>query len=524
MDALREQIPRPLTAADLAGMPDFRLGAATVSPSRRTLVGPGGESDIQPRVMQVLAVLAEQAGQVVARETLFERCWGGVYVGDDSLNRAVAALRKLASEIAAGTFEIETIPKAGYRLTGTVSELPAAARDGVARRLTRRQLGTGIVAVAALGGIGAWAAIGSREERRFEQLLRDGDAALAGDDSQFRPDVALRSFQAAVRIHPDSARALGRLAHAQSYFALWGPPADAGVAFATAMQTAQKALAIDPRDVNALMAMFELQGSTLDWWSRDQSLRHIIGIDPTFGPAIAELTSLLGSAGLCRESWNWNERLLRLAPMSENCLGSRALKLWIFGRVADANNTIGQLRAQFPTSAWIRGVQFVFYAFTGRAAASQGMLDAEPRMFSAPGEAAMWRASLPALIEPSAANIVNARKACLGAASVSGNVAAKAVAVLCALGDVDSAFDIANGSLLSRGTVVPHAKRATGSEPTDAIVRIKTDWLFIPPCRNMRADKRFLPLCDGVGLVEYWKRRGVQPDYMRLDRAVTPSA
>ena len=60
--------------------------------------------------MQVLIVLAEAAGQVVTRGTLFDRCWGGVYVGDDSLNRTIGAVRKFAADIADGSFEIETIP------------------------------------------------------------------------------------------------------------------------------------------------------------------------------------------------------------------------------------------------------------------------------------------------------------------------------------------------------------------------------------------------------------------------------
>src|SRR5690348_18255390 len=89
-----------LTTAELAARPDFTLGLAAVSPSSRTIAGPGGTADVEPRVMQVLVVLAEADGQVVTREALFQRCWGGVFVGDDSLNRAIAAVRKLAADVA----------------------------------------------------------------------------------------------------------------------------------------------------------------------------------------------------------------------------------------------------------------------------------------------------------------------------------------------------------------------------------------------------------------------------------------
>ncbi len=129
-----------LTTAGLAARPDFTLGLAVVSPSTRTIAGPGGTADVEPRVMQVLLVLADAAGQVVTRERLFHRCWGSVYVGDDSLNRAIGAVRKLATDIADGSFEVETIPRTGYRLTGgAVGALDAAdVQGGQAWRLSTR--------------------------------------------------------------------------------------------------------------------------------------------------------------------------------------------------------------------------------------------------------------------------------------------------------------------------------------------------------------------------------------------------
>jgi hypothetical protein len=42
--------------------------------------------------------------------------------------------------------------------------------------------------------------------------------------------------------------------------------------------------------------------------------------------------------------------------------------------------------------------------------------------------------------------------------------------------------------------------------------------LFTPATAAMRADPRFIELCDGIGLSDYWARRGKQPDY-QLPRA-----
>jgi DNA-binding winged helix-turn-helix (wHTH) protein len=515
MDALRDRVRKAMSPADLADIRDFRLGEVTVSPSRRILSGSQGTVELQPRVMQVLVVLAEHPGQVISRETLFERCWGDVYVGDDSLNRVIAVLRKVAAE-AGATFEIETIARTGYRLGGVGSHTEDA--KAAASGLSRRNLTMGAAGLAGLAGVGAWALVRSAEERRFEQLLREGDEALNGDDDLFRPQKALSLYEEAVRLRPKSAPALGRLALAQSYFALEATPPRSTQAAVLASETMQRALAIDAREPNALMATFELQGSALDWWSRDQLLRKIIAIDPGYGMALGELSALLQSAGLVREAWSWNERLRSLAPVSQVVLATRAYHLWLFGQLADADNIMNQLRAQYPTSKWVWFSRFVLYALTSRPGAARSMLDTDPHMFRAGPETAMWRSCLDALEQRTAARTTKAIDACLAGARTSGDLGGQAVLVLCELGRVDSAFEIAEGYLLSRGSLVQPGQRPYGREPTDALHRINTKWLFMPPCRAMRADPRFRDLCDGVGLVEYWRRRGAEPDYLRTER------
>ena len=79
--------------------------------------------------MQVLLRLLDSDGRVVTRSELFDECWGGAIVGDDSLNRAIAKIRRIVSEVAPGLFEIETIPRTGYRWTvvGSAGEPPTIA-------------------------------------------------------------------------------------------------------------------------------------------------------------------------------------------------------------------------------------------------------------------------------------------------------------------------------------------------------------------------------------------------------------
>ena len=130
---------------DLAQAEPFRLGAAEVHPALSEVIWEGGRAAVQHRVMQVLVVLGTHPDKVISRDVLVETCWGGRIVGDDAINRCISQLRKLAQRT--GAFQVETIPRVGYRLT--------AGRPAVA---WRRQASYAVVAVLGLAliGLGAW--------------------------------------------------------------------------------------------------------------------------------------------------------------------------------------------------------------------------------------------------------------------------------------------------------------------------------------------------------------------------------
>ena len=67
----------------------FQVGEWTVHPTLNRLSRGGGEVRVEPKVMQVLEVLAETPGDVVTRETLVARVWPDVFVSEDVLHRAI---------------------------------------------------------------------------------------------------------------------------------------------------------------------------------------------------------------------------------------------------------------------------------------------------------------------------------------------------------------------------------------------------------------------------------------------------
>ncbi|MGN6589608.1 MAG: winged helix-turn-helix domain-containing protein [Sphingomicrobium sp.] len=121
----------------------IRIGAATVDPVSRDATWPGGEERLQPLTLKVLLALWSRRGEVVTRDELIQLCWDGRIVGDDVINRSISLLRHFAER--AGGFEIQTVPRAGYRLIETA-----------ARTRKRRQLGiAAAIGALALVGIGA---------------------------------------------------------------------------------------------------------------------------------------------------------------------------------------------------------------------------------------------------------------------------------------------------------------------------------------------------------------------------------
>lgn len=102
----------------------FRLEGLTVDPRAGDVSGPGGRETLDPKVMDVLVVLAQRAGQVVLREDLLKKVWPGAVVTDDALSRCVYELRRQLTQ--AGGDEryksiLETLPKRGYRLNGNIA-------------------------------------------------------------------------------------------------------------------------------------------------------------------------------------------------------------------------------------------------------------------------------------------------------------------------------------------------------------------------------------------------------------------
>lgn len=106
----------------------FTVGDWLADPRANELHRDAATVKLEPRVMRVLCVLAEQPGSVVTREDLETRVWAGMVVTSDAVTNAIVKLRKVFGDDSRRPRYIETISKTGYRLIAEVGSGPAATR------------------------------------------------------------------------------------------------------------------------------------------------------------------------------------------------------------------------------------------------------------------------------------------------------------------------------------------------------------------------------------------------------------
>src|SRR5262245_14027886 len=172
----------------------FLVGDCLIEPLKNRIVRGDTEQHVEPRVMDVLVCLSEQAGEVVSRDTLNRRVWAGLVVTDQALTNCISELRQHLGDDRATHRIIETIPKRGYRLASPVKlanvKPPAAGPLPISRTFPRRRLlAAGVLLGAMLLGIALWRNDGSSPQLTSVAVLHFENAA--GDASLDSRGLAL---------------------------------------------------------------------------------------------------------------------------------------------------------------------------------------------------------------------------------------------------------------------------------------------------------------------------------------------
>jgi transcriptional activator of cad operon len=334
---------------------EFRVGAWRVDREACALHGPDGEQRVEPKVMDLLCLLAEHPGRVLSRERIMDALWPGLVVGDDALARTLSKLRQALGDDAKSPRYIETIAKRGYRLLAEVegsgktaeatagdvarAEFPAAS-SGVPNwrhPWLRTGLILGILLILLLFAIPAH----FRADRsKVEAKAARGDDAVAlltrADDAYFQfsradNEAAIELYQRVLGLRPDDVAALSGLANALTQRSLrWPEPTGNGPTEFTqlrdalanghlarpqakqqlqrAQQLAERAVALAPESSAAHKALGFVVSARGDVDAALVAYQRAVALDPDAWGALINIGDVLEIIGRDAEALPYFER------------------------------------------------------------------------------------------------------------------------------------------------------------------------------------------------------------------------
>ncbi len=121
------------------GNGDFVLGDWQVRPALGEISDGQRTQRLEPRVMQVLTILAKADGQVVTRDELFDRVWPNQIISDQTLSSLMSQLRRQLGDPPRNPQLIGTVPKKGYRLLEAIRPIEEDSQPLRLRRSTDAQ-------------------------------------------------------------------------------------------------------------------------------------------------------------------------------------------------------------------------------------------------------------------------------------------------------------------------------------------------------------------------------------------------
>lgn len=127
----------------------YRFADCELDTGSYTLTRDGEPVAVEPQVFDLLALLAENAGQLITRDQLVERVWDGRIVSEATISARINAARRAVGDDGKRQSVIRTIPRRGIELVaglqhGAETPAPAPPSQRQTIRYTASADGTGI--------------------------------------------------------------------------------------------------------------------------------------------------------------------------------------------------------------------------------------------------------------------------------------------------------------------------------------------------------------------------------------------
>ena len=129
---------QPLDSA--SALTAFQLGDWRVDVNGGELRNGGQITRLEPRLMQILVLLATASGQVVSRGEIFDTVWPNQEVSDQTLDSALSRLRSRLGDDSRSPTYIQTVPKKGYRLLLQSHSVPVAEAHSLQKTIHEKTI------------------------------------------------------------------------------------------------------------------------------------------------------------------------------------------------------------------------------------------------------------------------------------------------------------------------------------------------------------------------------------------------
>jgi len=107
----------------------YRFGDFQLNPREKQLLCGGNPVPLKPKAFQILLLLVENRGHLLAKDDFLTRVWANTFVEEVILAQNISQLRKALAANSGEAF-IETVPRLGYRFVAAV-ETVATGEDNV---------------------------------------------------------------------------------------------------------------------------------------------------------------------------------------------------------------------------------------------------------------------------------------------------------------------------------------------------------------------------------------------------------
>ena len=462
-------------------VPDFELGPVLVRPAMRSLEALDVSVSIEPLVMQLLVTLSRRAGQLVTRKQAFDACWGKAAVGDDSLNRAVAVLRKALREVSSGAVRIETVPASGYVLR----LVAASVTDEMSAQ-------SGSIRDAIESGFDSWRLGWPQPDPLRLELLRKITAE-----------------------HPNRDDAWGMLALLCRQAAEYADPDEVEAYVSECQASARRALALNSIQGEAMVALASIAPLYGRWLRGRAALTQALDSAPGHVVALHDLAILEMATGRVHAAKAIMDKLIIQDPLAA-CFHYKSIyQHWSVNDLVGLDRVADSAIQLWPSHPAIWSARFWTLAYTGRGHAAMAMLEDASRPDIPEPVSRLLRTVLTASLDQNGSIADEAALACRAAAERGPAQAVVAIFGLGLLERAEDLFDVANAYYLRVGSGPVPMRRTSGEPSINDQHRRVTQALFTPACAGMRAESgRFFELCERMGLREYWDSTGLLPDFL----------